>query len=87
MTELHKRLGVVAIIIQNRDSARQINEILTDFSHLIIGRLGLPQPQREISIISIIVEGTTDDIGAMTGKIGQVPHATVKTAFAKVPQD
>ena len=85
MTSPNTRIGVVAIIVENRQSAVQhINTILTDFGHVIIGRLGLPQPQRELSIISLIVEGSTDDIGAMTGKIGQIDGVSVKTAFAKV---
>jgi len=80
----NKRLGVVAIIIQDRQQAvKKINDILTDHSDVIIGRLGLPQPQKNLSIISLIVDGSTDDVGALTGKIGQLDNVTVKTAFAK----
>ncbi len=78
----NKRLGVVAIIIEDRQHAvKKINDILTDHADVIIGRLGLPQ--KNLSIISLIVDGSTDDIGALTGKIGQLDNVTVKTAFAK----
>ena len=80
----HLRIGVVAIIIYDPNNAyKAINDILHNYSSLIIGRLGLPYRERNLAIISIIVEGTTDEIGALTGKIGQISGTTVKTAFAK----
>jgi len=82
----NRRLGVVAIIVNNRDRAHhQLNQILHDFSSIIVGRLGLPYRERNLSIISLIVDGNTDKIGAMTGQIGQLADVTVKTAFAKLP--
>lgn len=86
-SEKTQRLGVVAIIVYDREVAiNQLNSILHDYSSLIVGRLGLPYRERNLSIISLIVDGTTDEIGAMTGKIGQIPNISVKTAFAKLNQ-
>ncbi len=80
----NRRIGVVAIIIQDRDFAHStFNDILHDYSDIIIGRLGLPYKERQLSIVSLIVDGSTDQVGAMTGKIGQLANVTVKTAFAK----
>ena len=77
-----KRIGVVTVIIHDRSAAvKSINDILTDYSDVIIGRLGLPRDN--LSIITLIVEGNTDEIGAMTGRIGQIDQVSVKTAFAK----
>jgi putative iron-only hydrogenase system regulator len=79
------RLGVVAIIVKNPDqSYNRLNDLLHNYSHIIVGRLGLPYRERNLSIISLIVDGNTDEIGAMTGKIGQLADVTVKTAFAKM---
>jgi putative iron-only hydrogenase system regulator len=82
--ESNQRLGVVAIFVYNREDFNRLNSILHDYSALIVGRLGLPYRERNLSIISLIVDGTTDEIGAMTGKIGQIPNISVKTAFAKL---
>ncbi len=79
-----QRIGVVSIIVYEPDSAYQkLNEILHEFGSIIIGRLGLPYRERHLSIIALIVDGTTDEIGALTGKIGQLKSVTVKTSFAK----
>lgn len=83
----NQRPGVVAIFIYNREDYDRLNQILHDYSDLIVGRLGLPYRERNLSIIALIVDGTTDEIGAMTGKIGQIPNISVKTAFAKLPSN
>ncbi len=80
----NRRIGVIAVIVQNPDSAySELNKILHDYGDIIIGRLGLPYRERNLSIISLIVDGSTDQVGALTGKIGQLPDVTVKSAFAK----
>jgi putative iron-only hydrogenase system regulator len=84
MQNQEKRIGVIAIIVKNpAESHEKLNSILHAHSGIIIGRLGLPRKQEKLSIISLIVEGTTDDVGALTGKLGQLPSVSVKTAFAK----
>ncbi len=83
-----RRLGIVGIIVNNPDKVyNSLNTILHKFSDIIIGRMGLPYRRKDVSIISLIVDGTTDQIGAMTGQIGQLGQVTVKTAFAKLSND
>ena len=80
----NRRIGVVAVIVHDPDNAYDaLNKILHDYSKIIIGRLGLPYRERNLSIISLIVDGSTDEVGAMTGRVGQLPGVTVKSAFAK----
>ena len=77
---MQKRIGVVAILVENRkDAVPKVNEILSDFGNIIIGRIGLPCREKDVSIISIIVEGTTDEVGALTGKLGMLPGVKTKS--------
>ena len=80
---MDKRIGVVGIVVENLESASQVNAILDDFSHIIVGRMGIPYRERGISVISLIVDGTTDEISAMTGKLGKVKSVSVKSAMTK----
>jgi putative iron-only hydrogenase system regulator len=80
---VEKRVGVVGIVIEDRESATKVNSILHDYSEIIVGRMGIPYREREVSIISLIVDGTSDNISAMTGKLGKVPGVNVKSAMAK----
>jgi putative iron-only hydrogenase system regulator len=84
LSDKDHRVGIVAILIDDPESAHTaLNDILHDYAHIIIGRLGLPYRERSLSIIALIIDGNTDDVGGMTGKLGQLPHVTVKSAFAK----
>ena len=77
------RIGVVGIILESpEENAARINDILHDFAGIIVGRMGIPYRQRGVAVIALTVDGTTDEIGAMTGKIGQLKNVTVKTALA-----
>jgi putative iron-only hydrogenase system regulator len=58
----------------------RVNEILHEHAGIIVGRLGIPYKERKISAIALIVDGTTDQIGAMTGKLGNIPGVKVKSA-------
>lgn len=79
--EKEKRIAVVGIIVNNREqTARKVNEILSTFGNIIVGRMGLPYNEKNISVISIIVDGTMDDIGALTGKLGNIPGIKAKVA-------
>ena len=37
---MDKRLGFVAIILENREHAESVNEILHAYSEIIVGRMG-----------------------------------------------
>jgi len=77
------RLGVVSIVIENLDSVDRVNKILQESNSIIVGRLGIPYKERGVSIISLVVDGTTDSIGSLTGKLGFLDGIKVKSALTK----
>ena len=78
-----KRIATTLILIETKESINRMNIIISDFSHLIIGRQGIPLRERQMSIISLVLEGTTDEIGAFAGQIGRLRGINVKTAMLK----
>lgn len=80
---MDKRIGVVGIVVEELESAEKVNGTLHEFSSIIVGRLGIPYRERGISVISLIVDGTSDEISAMTGKIGKIKGVNVKSAMTK----
>lgn len=79
---MEKRVGSVIILIQTRESVQDLNEIISKHSQIIIGRQGLPRSNGQ-SIISLILEGTTDQIGSLTGQLGRVSGIQVKSVLLK----
>jgi putative iron-only hydrogenase system regulator len=75
-----KRIGVIAILVEGRGPAvARVNELLSEYGHIIIGRLGIPYREKGVSVISITVEGTTDEVGALSGKLGMVEGVKTKS--------
>ena len=79
-----KRLGFVGIIIDDREkSAAVVNEILSQHAELILARTGLPNAKGNTSIITLVIDATTDELGVLTGKLGNIHGISVKSGLAK----
>ncbi|HKL20758.1 MAG TPA: TM1266 family iron-only hydrogenase system putative regulator [Tichowtungia sp.] len=81
---MEKRLGFVGIIIEDRqENAAAVNELLGQFGGLIVARMGVPYEKRGCSAITLIVDATTDELGVLTGKLGNLPGVSVKSMLSK----
>lgn len=79
------RVGAVAIVIEGgKETAMNVQNILSDFSDIISGRMGVPKKEHNISVISVIVEGKIERLSAFTGKLGKLQNVTVKSAITSV---
>ena len=78
------RQGFIGIVVRNRECVEEVNRILTRFGNVIRGRIGVPNREDESAVIGLITEGTNDDIGALTGRLGNVPGIIVKSALVPV---
>lgn len=84
MTDSPKRLGFVGIIIDDRQKCSAVvNEILSRFGELILARTGLPNAKGNTSVITLVIDATTDELGVLTGKLGNIPGVSVKSGLAK----
>ena len=86
---MEKRLGVVALIIEDRDSAQQFNRVVSEFHDLVLARQGVPLHDRygdgrDLHVISLVVEGTTDALGALTGRLGKLKGVQVKSVLSRL---
>jgi putative iron-only hydrogenase system regulator len=79
---MEKRIGTVLIRINSRENIQILNEIISDHSDIIIGRQGLPRDNC-IGIISLVFEGTTDQIGSLSGRLGRLKGIQVKSVLLK----
>lgn len=80
-----KRLGFIGIVVSRKESVEEVNRILSRYGNLIRGRIGVPNHENGSAVIGLITEGSNDGIGALTGKLGNLPGIIVKSAL--VPTD
>jgi putative iron-only hydrogenase system regulator len=79
---MEKRIGTALILIENRENVQLLNDIISNHSEIIIGRQGLPRANG-LGIISLVLEGTTDQIGSLTGQLGRLKGIRVKSVLLK----
>lgn len=80
---MEKRIAVIGIIIEDLNVSEKVNDILHEYSSIIIGRMGVPYREKNISVISVIVDAPADIISAVTGKLGKINGVYVKSAISK----
>lgn len=79
-----KRLAVLSIIVEDRGASAEINSLLSQFGDYIVGRMGVPYREKNVSVMSVIVDAPTEIINTLTGKIGMIESVTAKTLMSKV---
>jgi len=84
---MEKRFGVIAVLLFNRKNVQKLNSIFSSHEDIIIGRMGLPMRDKGLHIISLIVEGDTDRIGSLTGKVGRLEGIQVKSVLTKYREE
>ena len=79
---MERRIGAVIILVSEEGDTAQINSIISDHAELILGRQGIPLRDRATNVISLVLEGDTDRLGSLTGKLGRLPGVKVKSVLA-----
>lgn len=77
------RIALIGIILTSHESVAEMNGLLSEYSEYIIGRMGLPYREKEISIISVAMDAPNDAISALSGKLGMLPGVSTKTIYGK----
>ncbi len=81
---METRIALIAIIVEDLNSAEALNGLLHQYGQYVIGRMGLPYRKGNISILSVAVDAPQDVISTLSGKIGKLPGVSVKTAYSNV---
>lgn len=81
--ETETRIALIGIIVEDLSATEKINSILHECSAFIVGRMGIPYRQKNVSIISVIMDAPADKISSLSGKLGMLPGVNVKTVYTK----
>ena len=81
---METRVAVISIIVGEHGDVEQLNHLLHEYGSYIIGRMGIPYRQRNINIISVVLDAPQNEISTLAGKIGALADVTVKTAYSSV---
>lgn len=79
-----KRAGIISAIIENpQKSQQEFNSVISEYSDIVRGRMGIPFGQGKIALVSLTVVAELDRINSLTGRLGKLPDVSVKASIAK----
>lgn len=81
---METRIAVVGIIVEKLEMTDKLNAILHEYAEYMVGRIGIPYREKNLFIISIVLDAPNDAISSLAGKLGMIDGISVKTVYQKV---
>lgn len=78
-----QRIGVVAIVVTDKNAVPQVQNVLSVYSAIIVGRMGIPDHESGKNVIALIVKGTVEQVSALSGALGRIDGASAKSLLTK----
>ncbi len=81
-------VGLVGIVVLNREcTASKINEVLSNHANIIVGRMGVPYDQRDVSFISLMIDAKEDQIKSFEQELKNIHGITVSSNMVEIPKE
>jgi len=83
---MEKRIALIGVIVEGsetNESVKELNNILNEYGEHIIGRMGVPYREKNVSVISVTLDAPQDVISALAGKLGKLDGVSTKTIYGK----
>ena len=80
---METRIALIGIIVEDSNELEKLNLILHEYSTYIIGRMGIPYKEKDVCVISIVIDASNDVISSLSGKLGMIKGISVKTMYSK----
>lgn len=82
---MENKFHTITITVYDRNLVyKQVGEILHQYAEKIELRVGYPIDEENIAIIFLVIQLTNDELGALTGKLGQIKSVKVKANSVKI---
>lgn len=76
------RIAAIAIIADSDGAAEKINALLHACKDAVIGRMGMPYPQRGVHIINVTLDAPEAQVRTLAQQLAALPGVSVKATFA-----
>ena len=61
----------------------RVNDLLHEYREYIIGRMGMPYREKNLSVISVVLDAQNEVISALSGKLGMLNGVSSKAVYSK----
>lgn len=78
------KVAVISAILEEPELCQfEFNNVVSEYKSIVRGRMGIPFDEGKIGVVSLTVIGSLDQVNSLTGRLGNIPHVSVKTAISK----
>ena len=77
------RIGFLGIVIEDLSQAPKVNQVISQYQEIVTGRIGVPDHERGMAVIGLLLRGSDLKVGAFTAKLGNIPGVQVKSAMTR----
>ena len=81
---MEKRIAVVSILVSDRGESEKVNALLSEYGEWVLGRMGIPYKEKQVSVLSVVLDAPVEITNALTGKLGRINGVSVKALFGKI---
>lgn len=75
---METRIALAGIIVEECEAVESVNDLLHEFRDYIVGRMGLPYREKNLNIISVVLDAPEAVISSLSGRLGMIPGISVK---------
>ena len=81
---METRLAILSILVADREQSAKVNALLSEYGDSIKGRMGLPYPEKGVSVLSVVIDAPMEAINSLTGKLGMLRGVSAKALVSKL---
>lgn len=78
------KVAIMSIIVESNAIICDIQNLLSEHADYIIGRFGIPHTEKNIRIISVVLDAPVNIINNLTSKIQEIENVNVHTMFSNI---
>lgn len=80
---METRIAALAILVESAGAVETLNALLHDYAPYVRGRMGIPDHEKGINVICLVLDAPMDVINALCGKLGRLPGVSAKAVTPK----
>lgn len=79
---METKIAVIAMMIEDASVSDKVNSLLHQYADKVVGRMGIPYREKNLNIISVVIDAAPDEINSLSGNLGRLPGVRVKVLTA-----
>ncbi len=81
---METRVAVISIVVSEAQMVEEINRLLHGCAEYIIGRMGIPYPEKGVNLISIAIDAPEEAVAALCDALDALEGVNAKAIFAQI---